>query len=46
MAEPDIFDADYKKWLTGLKSKIHSAQLKAAIAVNSVLIDFYWELGK
>ncbi|MFI5193961.1 MAG: DUF1016 N-terminal domain-containing protein [Chitinophagales bacterium] len=46
MAKPDIFDADYKKWLTELKSKIRSAQLKAAIAVNSTLIGFNWELGK
>ena len=37
---------DYKQWLTELKSKIRSAQMKAAIAVNSALIQFYWELGK
>lgn len=37
---------DYKQWLTELKSKIRSAQIKAAIAVNSALIQFYWELGK
>ncbi len=42
----NIFDPDYKNWLAELKSKIRSAQLKAAIAVNSALIVFYWELGK
>lgn len=38
--------SDYRSWLTDLKAKIRSTQLKAAIAVNSALIEFYWELGK
>ena len=37
---------EYRSWLTELKSKIRSVQAKAAIAVNSALIGFYWELGK
>ncbi|MDZ7936185.1 MAG: DUF1016 N-terminal domain-containing protein [Emticicia sp.] len=37
---------EYKIWLTEIKSKIRSAQLKAAVSVNSALIEFYWELGK
>ena len=37
---------DYKNWLTELKGKIRSVQIKAAISVNSSLIQFYWELGK
>lgn len=37
---------EYKNWLTELKSKVRSSQIKAAIAVNSALIQFYWELGK
>ncbi len=28
-----------------LKGKVRSSQAKAAIAVNSALIEFYWELG-
>lgn len=39
-------DIEYKSWLIQLKSKIRSVQAKAAIAVNSALIEFYWELGK
>ena len=35
-----------KIWLIDLKSKIRSAQIKAAIAVNSALIEFYWDLGQ
>jgi predicted nuclease of restriction endonuclease-like (RecB) superfamily len=41
-----ILDDEYKEWLIGLKSKIRSMQLKAAVAVNSALIEFYWELGR
>jgi hypothetical protein len=37
---------EYKVWFSELKLKIRSVQLKAAVAVNSALIDFYWELGK
>lgn len=43
----EIFkDTEYKNWLSDLKTKIRSSQLKAAIAVNSALIEFYWDLGK
>jgi len=41
-----IFDNEYKKWLTDLKSRIRQSQIKAAIAVNTALIEFYWDLGK
>lgn len=41
-----ILDAEYKEWFLGLKSKIRSMQLKAAVAVNGALIEFYWELGR
>lgn len=41
-----ILISEYKSWIVELKSKIRSSQIKAAIAVNSALINFYWELGK
>jgi predicted nuclease of restriction endonuclease-like (RecB) superfamily len=41
-----MIDKTYKNWLIGLKGKIRSAQLKAAVAVNSELITLYWDLGK
>ncbi len=37
---------DYIEWLRQVKSEIRSTQIKAAIAVNSTLIDFYFALGK
>ena len=37
---------DYKNWLIELKSNIQQSQIKAALAVNSQLIQLYWDLGK
>ncbi|HEX2956209.1 MAG TPA: DUF1016 N-terminal domain-containing protein [Chitinispirillaceae bacterium] len=37
---------DYLNWLKALKIKVRTAQIKAALAANSVLIDFYFDLGK
>lgn len=39
-------DDNYKNWITSLKDKIRSAQLKAAIAVNVEMIMLYWDIGK
>ncbi len=36
----------YAAWLTDWKSRIQSAQIKAAISVNSELLKLYWELGQ
>ncbi len=38
--------AGYEEFLSDLKQRIRSTQIKAAIAVNSELIALYWELGK
>lgn len=37
---------DYKDWIIEVKQKVRSAQIKAAIAANTALITFYWDLGK
>lgn len=39
-------DPAYKQWIVDLKEKVRSAQLKAAVAVNTQLIQLYWDLGK
>jgi len=41
-----LLNQDYIEWLKQLKSEIRSTQIKAAIAINSTLIDFYFALGK
>lgn len=38
--------AEYRHWITEVKAKVRSSQIKAAVAVNTALIEFYWELGK
>jgi len=35
----------YLDWLGDLKAKVRRSQLKAAVAVNSALLEFYWEFG-
>ncbi|MDO8777289.1 MAG: PDDEXK nuclease domain-containing protein, partial [Burkholderiaceae bacterium] len=37
--------ADYRQWLGELKSRFRQVQLKAAVAVNTAMLQFYWELG-
>ncbi len=36
---------DYRQWLVDLKQRLRSVQIKAAVSVNSALIEFYWDLG-
>ena len=38
-------DQHYKHFLSGIKERLQTAQIRAALAVNSELIQFYWELG-
>lgn len=46
MSDLNKQEHDYRIWISELKLKIRSTQIKAAIAVNTTLIEFYWELGK
>ncbi len=39
-------DTEYKHWLKDLKQKVLQSQLKAVVKVNSMLLQFYWELGE
>ena len=36
----------YTAWIADLKRRYRATQIKAAVAVNSALIEFYWNLGK
>ena len=36
----------YKELILDIKSKVRSAQIKAARAVNTELLSLYWEIGK
>ncbi len=36
----------YADWLTDLKTRIHTAQQRAALAVNRELVLLYWQIGQ
>lgn len=38
--------AGYTDWLAELKDRIHSAQQRAALAVNRELVHLYWQIGR
>lgn len=38
--------AGYADWLAELKQRIHTAQQRAALAVNRELVGLYWQIGR
>jgi predicted nuclease of restriction endonuclease-like (RecB) superfamily len=38
--------AGYADWLADLKTRIHTAQQRAALAVNRELVMLYWHIGQ
>lgn len=40
------FNDEYKFWITSIKERIRTSQIKAAIKVNEELIALYWDIGK
>lgn len=45
MSELFNIDRNYSAWLKEIKNKVRIVQLKAAVKVNSEMLNFYWELG-
>ena len=41
-----ISDPEYKNWIGQLTNRYRAAQIKAAVAVNSEMLRFYWGLGR
>lgn len=39
-------DADYAAWLSEIKRRYHSAQIKAAVKVNTEKLAFNWSVGR
>lgn len=37
---------EYRKWIAELKVRYRATQIKAAVAVNSAMLEFYWNLGQ
>ena len=44
-SEVTIHTAECRQWLGELKTRFRQVQLKAAVAVNTAMLQFYWELG-
>lgn len=40
-----VHTTEYRNWLVDLKNRIQQSQIKAAIKVNTELLQLYWELG-
>ncbi len=45
MSDQLILDKEYKNWIKGLSNRYRTAQIKSAVAVNTEMLRFYWELG-
>ena len=45
-SETLYLDSRYKAFLTDVKKRLKTTQLRAALAVNKELIGFYWQLGR
>ena len=39
-------DGNYKDFLQNIKERLKRAQIRAALAANTELVRFYWQLGK
>lgn len=40
-----ILDREYLQWVKELSIRYRQSQIKAAVKVNRVLLEFYWGLG-
>ena len=39
-------DTEFKTWISHVKRQVRGAQIKASIAVNEEMLEFYWNIGK
>ncbi|MBS1664395.1 MAG: DUF1016 family protein [Bacteroidetes bacterium] len=46
MVQKVVLEKQHRKWLVGVKERIRSTQVKAAVALNRELLELYWHLGK
>ena len=40
-----IADKEYVNWLSDVKHRFQQSQLKAAVRVNTTMLEFYWSIG-
>ena len=44
--DPIIAGKEYSRLLSALKDRFRRSQIKAAVKVNTTLLEFYWEMGR
>ena len=44
-SSPNIITSEYKNWIVDLKLRIRQSQIKAAVKVNTELLQLYWQMG-
>ena len=42
----NILDKEYLQWVKELCKRYRQSQVKAAVKVNNIVLQFYWELGR
>ena len=42
----EAIDKSYRSWIAELKNRYRMVQIRAAISVNTAMLEFYWTLGK
>lgn len=46
MSNVNRYDSDYAAWITELKTRYKQHQAKAAVKVNTQMLQYYWMLGR
>ena len=41
-----IADEGYVQWITDIKQRFRQSQIKAAVRVNTAMLEFYWSVGR
>lgn len=41
-----ITDNEYVEWISDIKQRFRQSQIKAAVRVNTAMLEFYWTLGR
>ena len=41
-----ITDKEYVEWLSDLKQRFQRSQAKAAVRVNTAMLEYYWSMGR
>ena len=39
-------DKEYKEWIADISNRFRKSQIKAAVKVNSEMLQFYWSIGR